>query len=137
MISLDQDDMNQALSLTKAGRLGEATELIQRTLGSPSARSSFGARSQPSRAAADPQPASSTDTHRRNPLGVPAKALQRSLGSSFGGPQGLHSHPQSPDMLLRQGPRSDNLEEGVLLDRMYQNDSAARRYKIYAPPDSN
>ena len=41
MISLDQDDMNQALSLTKAGRLAEATELIQRTLGSPSARSPF------------------------------------------------------------------------------------------------
>ena len=35
MISLDQDDMNQALSLTKAGRLAEATKLIQRTLGSP------------------------------------------------------------------------------------------------------
>jgi hypothetical protein len=86
MISLDQDDMNEALSLTKAGRLAEATELIQRTLGSPSARSPFGARSQPPRAAAVPEPASSTDTHRPNPLGATAKALQRSLGSSFGGP---------------------------------------------------
>ncbi len=137
MISLDQDDMNQALSLTKAGRLAEATKLIQRTLGSPSARSPFGARSQPPRAAAVPEPASSTDTHRPNPLGATAKALQRSLGSSLGGPRGLQIPAQSPDMLLRQGPRSDSLGEGVLLDRMYQNDSGARRYKIYVPPDSN
>jgi poly(hydroxyalkanoate) depolymerase family esterase len=34
MIGLDQDGMVQALNLTKAGRLAEATDLIQRTLGS-------------------------------------------------------------------------------------------------------
>jgi poly(hydroxyalkanoate) depolymerase family esterase len=136
MISLDQDDMNQALSLTKAGRLAEATELIQRTLGSPSARSPFMTRSQPPRAAAVPEPTSSTDTQRPNLLGATAKALQRSLGSSFGGPRGLQLSAQSPDMLLRQGPRSDSLGEGTLLDKMYQNDSGARRYKVYVPPDS-
>jgi poly(hydroxyalkanoate) depolymerase family esterase len=137
MISLDQDDMNQALSLTKSGRLAEATELIQRTLGSRSARSPVSAQPQPPRAAADPKPASSSDTDRRNPLGAAAKALQRSLGSSFGSPQGAQIPAQSPDMLLRQGTRSDSLGEGVLLDRMYQNDAGARRYKIYVPPDSN
>ena len=136
MISLDQDDMNQALSLTKAGRLAEATELIQRTLGSPSARAPFMTRSQPPRAAAVPEPTSSTDTQRPNPLGATAKALQRSLGSSFGGPRGLQLSAQSQDMLRRQGPRSDSLGEGTLLDRMYQNDSGARRYKVYVPPDS-
>ena len=136
MISLDQDDMNQALNLTKSGRLAEATELIQRTLGSPSARSQLGARSQPPRAAAVPEPASSTDTHRPNPLGATAKALQRSLGSSFGGPRGLQIPAQSPEMLLRQGPRLDSLGEAALFDRMYQNDSGARRYKIYVPRDS-
>jgi len=136
MIHLDQDDMNQALSLTKAGRLAEATALIQRTLGSSSARSPFGLESQPSRVSAVPEPASLTDTQRPNPLGATAKALQRSLGSSFGGPRGLQLSAQSPDMLPRQRPRSDSLGEGTLLDRMYQNDSGARRYKIYVPPDS-
>ncbi len=137
MISLDQDDMNQALSLTRAGRLAEATELIQRTLGSPSARSPFGLESQPSRVSAGPEPASLTDTQRPNPLGATAKALQRSLGSSFGGPRGLQIPAQFQDnTLLGQGPRSDSLGEGTLLDRMYQNDSGARRYKVYVPPDS-
>jgi poly(hydroxyalkanoate) depolymerase family esterase len=136
MISLDQDDMNQALSLTKAGRLAEATALIQRTLGSPSARSPLGLESQPFRVSAVPEPASLTGTHRPNPLGATAKALQRSLGSSFGAPHGLQIPAQSPDMLRHQGPRSDSLGEGTLLDRMYQNDSGARRYKVYAPPDS-
>src|SRR6478735_1335539 len=132
MISLDQDDMNQALSLTRAGRLAEATELIQRTLGSPSARSPLGLESKPSRVSAVPEPTSSTDTQRPNLLGATAKALQRSLG----GPRGLQLSAQSPDMLLRQGPRSDSLGEGTLLDKMYQNDSGARRYKVYVPPDS-
>jgi poly(hydroxyalkanoate) depolymerase family esterase len=36
MIGLNQDGMVQALNLTKAGRLAEATDLIQRTLGSSS-----------------------------------------------------------------------------------------------------
>jgi poly(hydroxyalkanoate) depolymerase family esterase len=133
MIGLDQDDMVQALSLTKAGRLAEATELIQRTLRSPSARSPFGAASQPPPAFTVPKSAASTDTHRRNPLIAAAKALQR----SFGSPEGLQLPPQQyPDVLLRQGPRSGSLGEGMLLDRMYQNDSGARRYKIYVPSDS-
>jgi hypothetical protein len=37
MMGLDQDEMIQALNLTRAGRLAEATEVIQRTLGSASA----------------------------------------------------------------------------------------------------
>ena len=136
MIHLDQDDMNQALSLTKAGRLAEATELIQRTLQSPSARSPFGTASQPHPASTVSEPASSSPTHRPNPLSGAAKALQRSLGSSLVGARGLQIPEQSPDMLLRHGQRSDSLGEGVLLDRMYENHSGARRYKIYVPPDS-
>ena len=136
MIHLDQDDMNQALSLTKAGRLAEATELIQRTLQSPPARSRFGTVSQPHPVSTVSEPASSTPTHRPNPLGAAAKALQRSLGSSLAGARGLQIPEQSPDTLVRHGPRSDSLGEGVLLDRMYENNSGARRYKIYVPPDS-
>ena len=133
MIRLDQDDMVQALSLTKAGRLVEATELIQQTLRSPSSRAPSGAASQPPPVFTVPKSAPSTDTHRRNPLSAAAKALQR----SFASPQGLQIPTQQyPDVLLRQGPRSGSLGEGVLLDRMYQNDSGARRYKIYVPPDS-
>ena len=133
MIRLDQDDMVQVLSLTKAGRLVEATELIQQTLRSPSSRAPSGAASQPPPVFTIPKSAPSTDTHRRNPLSAAAKALQR----SFASPQGLQIPTQQyPDVLLRQGPRSGSLGEGVLLDRMYQNDSGARRYKIYVPPDS-
>ena len=112
MIHLDQDDMNQALSLTKAGRLAEATELIQRTLQSPPARSRFGTVSQPHPVSTVPEPASSTPTHRPNPLSAAAKALQRSLGSSLAGARGLQIPEQSPDTLVRHGPRSDSLGEG-------------------------
>jgi len=100
MIRLDQDDMVQALSLTKAGRLVEATELIQQTLRSPSSRAPSGAASQPPPVFTVPKSAPSTDTHRRNPLSAAAKALQR----SFASPQGLQIPTQQyPDVLLRQG----------------------------------
>jgi hypothetical protein len=39
MTGLDQHEMVQALNLTRAGRLAEATERIQRTIGLPSMRS--------------------------------------------------------------------------------------------------
>jgi poly(hydroxyalkanoate) depolymerase family esterase len=132
MIPIDQDDMVQALSLTKAGRLAEATELIQQALRSPSAQSPFGAASQPAPTFTVPKSAPSTDTHRRNPLSAAAKALQR----SFGSPRGLQIPAQQPDALLRQGSQSGSLGDGVLLDRMYQDHSGARRYKIYVPADS-
>lgn len=128
MIGLDSDEMGQALNLTKAGRLSEATELIQRTLRSasasgpaPNAPSSFG-----------PEVGgSSTGFDRLQPLRRIGRALRRSLKT----PQGLTDPLQSPDVLRRQAPSPGSLGAGVLLDRMYENDSGARRYTVYVPPD--
>jgi poly(hydroxyalkanoate) depolymerase family esterase len=105
MIGIDQDDMVQALNLTRAGRLAEATEFIQQTLRSPSDR-------------LDP---------RRGVAGT----LQRSLGS----PQGLQLPVRYPVLPPGQALRSGSLGAGELLDKTYGNDSGARQYTIYIPPD--
>jgi poly(hydroxyalkanoate) depolymerase family esterase len=131
VISLDQDGMVQALNLTRAGRLAEATELIQRTLQSSSPPYPMPGPIPTSSASPPPKSVSSTDVARRNPLSRVAKSLRRVLGT----PQDLQIPLQSPDVLSRHAPPPGSLGAGVLLDRTYANASGARRYKIYVPPD--
>jgi poly(hydroxyalkanoate) depolymerase family esterase len=129
MVGLDQDEMAQALKLTRAGRLAEATELIQRTLRSASASGPI-----PTSSASLLPPkvgGSSSGLGRLKPLSRIAQCLRRSLGT----PQDLSTPFQNPDVLRRQAPPPGSLGTGVLLDRMYENGSGARGYKIYVPPD--
>ena len=123
---IDQNEMVRALNLTRAGRLTEATELIQRTL-----RSSSAAGTDPTSLAPPlPKAAWTTDVERPNPLRRVAKTLRRSLRL----PQDLPIPFRKPDLLPRQAPPG-SLGAGVLLDRIYTNDSRAMRYKVYVPPD--
>ena len=131
MIGLDQDGMVQALNLTRAGRLAEATQLIQRTLGSASAPYPMPGSGRASSAFPLPKLGSSTDVGRQNPLSRVAKALPRSFGAS----QNLRIPLQNPPMRSQQAPPPGSLGAGVLLDKTYANDSGARRYKVYVPPD--
>jgi poly(hydroxyalkanoate) depolymerase family esterase len=105
MNSLDQDGMVQALNLTKAGRLAEATQLIQRTLGSPTTPYS----------GSGPGP--------------------KALPHSFGAPHNMQVPLQNRPMLPQQAPPPGSLGSGVLLDKTFANASGARRYKVYVPPD--
>jgi poly(hydroxyalkanoate) depolymerase family esterase len=111
MMVLDQDQMAQALDLTRAGRLAEATELIQRTLGSAPAPSPGPTSSAP------PLPGLASPPH---------LVLPNTLGRAPAQNLGVRAHQEPP-------PAS--LGKGVLLDRMYAGGSSARRYKIYLPPD--
>ena len=111
MIGLDQDQMAQALNLTRAGRLVEATDLIQRTLGSPPA----------------PSPGS---TSTASPLPKLASAPQLVLPNLSG-----QVPAQNLGILGHQEPPAASVGKGVLLDRTYANRSSARRYKVYLPPD--
>jgi poly(hydroxyalkanoate) depolymerase family esterase len=112
MITPDQDQMAQALQLTRAGRLAEATELIQRTLGSSSK--------------SGPAPVSG----RVNPLNLGNKPLLSSLANS----PTLQLPMQNPNVLPREASPPDSLGGGALLERTYSNGSGARRYLVYAPP---
>lgn len=127
MFGLDPDEMVQALNLTRAGRLAEATELIQRTLRSATASGPVPTSS----ASPRPKASSSTDIDRLNPLSRVAKALPR----LFGIPQDSVIPLQNPDALPRQTRPPGSLGAGVLLDRMYANDAGARRYMVYVPRD--
>ena len=113
MIGLDQDGMVQALNLTKAGRLAEATDVIQRTLGSSSNGGS-------SRNIDRPKLFSRLATPRHWPL-ASMQSSQMPL--------------QSPDMFQHQGPPPGSLGAGALLDRTYANGSSTGRYMVYVPPD--
>jgi poly(hydroxyalkanoate) depolymerase family esterase len=105
MIGIDQGEMAQALSLTRAGRLAEATEQIQRTLHSASMP---------------------------NPMPGPARTSSRPpLVSS----QDLKIPLQNFAVLPGQAPPSEKLGKGVLRDGTYASGSGAMRYKIYIPPD--
>jgi poly(hydroxyalkanoate) depolymerase family esterase len=131
MMGLDQDEMIQALNLTRAGRLAEATEVIQRTLGSASAPHRTPDADPTSSASPPSNLASPTHVVRPNPLSRVPTALRRSLGN----PQDMKIPLQNLAALPGQAPPSGSLGTGVLLDRTYASGSSARRYKIYAPPD--
>jgi len=113
MIGLDQDGMVQALNLTKAGRLAEATEVIQRTLGSSS------------------KAGSPPDIDRPKLLNRMAKLPQWPLATG----QGLQMPLPSPNLSQHQAVPPGSLGEGALLDRTYANSSSAGRYLLYVPPD--
>jgi poly(hydroxyalkanoate) depolymerase family esterase len=113
MIGLDQDEMVQALNLTKAGRLAEATDLIQRMLGS-SSKSGL-----------------SPDIELLKPFSRVAKPPRLPLASA----RGLQMPLQGPDLFQRQAAPPGSLGAGVLVDRTYANGSGARRYMVYEPPD--
>lgn len=112
MMGLDQDDMVRALNLTRAGQLAEATELIQRTLGS----------------SAKPVPSPKTD--KLNPLSRLTKALPGPLASA----RNLPIPMQNPDLRQRSAPPG-SLGTGVILEKTYPKGSSARRYLLYVPPD--
>jgi poly(hydroxyalkanoate) depolymerase family esterase len=110
MRGIDQGEMAQALNLTRAGRLAEATELIQRTL-----RSGATPR--------DPIPSESPRPKSASPSPLPPlNALRRVPG-------------QNLSVLPRSAQPPGSLGTGVLLDRQYAVSSNARRYRIYLPPD--
>lgn len=111
MIGFDQDAMTQALNLTKAGRLAEATDLIQGRLGSGS----------PS--------GSSSKIEPLNPFGA-ATPFPSPLASSHG----LQMPLSKPDFHGSQAP-PESLGAGTVLDRTYTRGSDARRYLLYVPPD--
>ena len=116
MIGLDQDGMIQALNLTKAGRLAEATELIQRMLGSSSKS-----------AGSSSDSGLLPDIEAPNPPGRVSALLRSPL------PQGFQLPLQKPDVLQRQVP-PDSFGAGVLLERTFTNGSGTRRYLVYVPP---
>jgi poly(hydroxyalkanoate) depolymerase family esterase len=118
MIGPDQDGMVQALNLTKAGRLAEATELIQRILGSSSDSGESSSKS-----------GSSPDIPLLNPLSRVAEPLRKALQNA----QGLQVPLERPQV-QGQAPPPDSLGAGVLLDKTYANGSGARRYLVYVPP---
>jgi poly(hydroxyalkanoate) depolymerase family esterase len=119
MIGLDQDRMVQALNLTKAGRLTEATDLIQQTLGSSSKS-----------AESSPRSSSSPDIDLRNRLSRIAEPLRKVLPNA----QGPQLPLQRPEVLQGQTPPRGSLGAGDLVDKTYKNGSGARRYLVYVPP---
>ena len=128
MTGLDRDEMVQALILTNAGRLAEATELIQRTLRSPSASGQIPT---PSVSSVPMVGGSLMGLDRLKPLSRIGQALRRSLRA----PQDLPIPWRNPDVLSSHAPSPGSLGAGALLHRMYENDSGARGYRIYVPAD--
>ena len=111
MIGFDQDAMTQALNLTKAGRLAEATELIQGRLGSGS---QFG---------------SPSKIEPLKPFGV-----ANHFPSPLASPHGLPMQLSKPDLHVSQAP-PESLGAGTVLDKTFTRGSSARRYLLYVPPD--
>ena len=108
----DQNHMLEALNLTKAGRLNEATALIQRSLGSGS----------------NPDSSSGVDPVNRLSEVVQPLRLPRA------GARGLQL-PRQGSNLPGQTPPAGSLGSGVLLDRTYANHAGTRQYKVYVPPE--
>jgi poly(hydroxyalkanoate) depolymerase family esterase len=120
MIGLDQDRMVQALNLTKAGRLTEATDLIQQTLGSSATSGEASSKS-----------SSSPDINLLNRLSRVVEPFRKALPNA----QDLLQMPlQRPEVLQGQAPPTESLGAGDLVDRRYKNGSGARRYLVYVPP---
>lgn len=127
MTNLDPGEMVKALNLTKAGQLAEATELIQRTLRSPSASGPIQTPWVPS----GPKVGGTLmGLERLKPLSRIGQALRRSMGT----PQDSPIPWPNPDVLSSQAPPG-SLGAGVVLHRTYENGSGARGYKIYVPAD--
>jgi poly(hydroxyalkanoate) depolymerase family esterase len=131
MTGLDQHEMVQALNLTRAGRLAEATERIQQTLGLPSMRSPM----QSPVPSSSPSPVAKSASPGKIIGGNPLRSVPAALRRSFGGPQDFKIPLQNSAVLPGQAPPPGSLGAGVLLDGMYTSGSGARRYKIYVPPD--
>jgi poly(hydroxyalkanoate) depolymerase family esterase len=131
MTGLDQHEMVQALNLTRAGRLAEATERIQQTLGLPSMRSPM----QSPVPSSSPSPVAKSASPGKIIGENPLRSVPAALRRSFGGPQDFKIPLQNSAVLPGQAPPPGSLGAGVLLDGMYTSGSGARRYKIYVPPD--
>jgi poly(hydroxyalkanoate) depolymerase family esterase len=114
----DQNHMLEALNLIKAGRLTEATALIQRALGSgsPTLQS---------------KPDSSPEVDPMNRLSEVVQPLRL---LPLPGARGLQLTQQGSN-LPGQTPPAESLGSGVLLDRTYANHAGARQYKVYVPPE--
>jgi poly(hydroxyalkanoate) depolymerase family esterase len=135
MHGLDQDEMAEALNLTRAGRLTEATELLQRTLGAaPTTYTTTGA-SPRTPAPPAPEPTFGAAADRSSRLRRLTDTLRRSLGRDFAMPQGLHTQLPHSDLLPRQAPPPGSLGSGELIEGSYSNGSDARRYRVYVPPE--
>ena len=116
-----QDEMNEATRLTRNGRLGEATALIQRTLGGRTGGAGGGVDN-----SARPDPWSATFPHRgtrRRTGWVP-----RGPGSGQGEP-GFGWHGRGPG----SGGRAEAAQGVGLRDGSFSNRSGTRGYKLYLP----
>ena len=106
----DQNHMLEALNLTKAGRLTEATALIQRTLAGSKPDSS---------PAVDP-------LNRLSEVVQPLRLPRATRGLQL---------PRQGSNLPGQTPSAGSLGSGVLFDRAYANHAGTRQYKVYVPPE--
>lgn len=118
----DQGKMAEATRLTRAGRLAEATALIQRMLGGGEARSSTAdGNDSPGRAEQDgagPQLAS-----RLNALIEQARRVGPAIGWLSPGARGLERDPvKAPD-----------LEGGRFIAASFADGAGTRAYKLYVP----
>lgn len=133
-----RNEMAEATRLTRAGRLAEATALIQRTLGgvsSDATRSSPAAKLLPPRVAA----------HSSGPAGVAAEPVPPKpapAGHSRGGRLARLSALIGPLRRGRGGPGptptpdqtpGEILAGGRFLDGSYASQAGARAYKLYVP----
>ena len=140
------EGMDEAMQLTNAGRLMEATELIQRTLGNPGGIGSVssGTRQDTPKRNTSEQDAGS----RRGPLDFTAREktnfddLKKFFASSLGGkladlPQSLFDLPtDSPGMSqvrVPEPPTVDTPGKGRFVSGSFTNGAGTRGYKLYIP----
>ena len=135
-----QDGMGEATRLTNAGRLMEATELIQRTLGSPGGVGGFASNRQ------DASGWEAPDHHAPEDFTTQEKTnfddLKKAFASPLGGKlfdlsQGLQDLPMgSPDIpriRVPEPPTVDTPEGGRFVSGSFTNTAGTRGYKLYIP----
>jgi poly(hydroxyalkanoate) depolymerase family esterase len=153
MINVPHPDLLKATSLTREGRLAEATALLQRILGAPASARSDSGRAEPVAgpgttviegvferiAEADASPASPTQTDRAPEVDRPAKAprpwqspamLRDILGSLGRTLPGLGEHGLTKPPL----PTSDLVPAGGrFIQGSYSSGAGSRAFKLYLP----
>ncbi|HZR40650.1 MAG TPA: PHB depolymerase family esterase [Ktedonobacteraceae bacterium] len=136
--------MTEATRLTRAGRLAEATALIQRTLGGMPAATGWSSHADaPTKAEIsmmDDPPSLPEPTSQERVEGSPARAgghrevaPQEPSADVLHLPAGLHS-PTGRGPLLRPGKASPSSHPGGrFVDGAYSNTAGMRPYKLYIP----
>jgi poly(hydroxyalkanoate) depolymerase family esterase len=135
------EGMAEATKLTNAGRLMEATELIQRTLGNPGGAGGVSPGSRCNR------PESGADEHRSSGNSATREKanfdyLKNAFASSRGGklfdfPQELRDLPADvpgiPRIRVPEAPTVDVPEGGRFVSGSFSNAAGTRGYKLYIP----